>query len=117
MKKRSIILIVCLAGLLACAAVLLFRPSRGPKYEGKSVEAWFREFCISQRDLPDGPHGLHEHSVRALRALGTNAVPYLLEQCSSQAQDSAFETNIFARLSKVLEPLGAPPFVPARYVQ
>lgn len=48
-----------------------------PRYEGRSVAYWFHEFhrtILGQRQ----PRG--RHVQRAIQALGTNAVPYLLEQ-------------------------------------
>ena len=53
-----------------------------PKYEGKPVSYWFKEYRRpSERDSS-------KEAMAALQAIGTNAVPYLLEQAFNTNEDS-----------------------------
>lgn len=72
-KKRrriqlSIALILGLAGLSYCLT-----PSDEPKHEGKRLSSWLRDICFTPRDQTNTA------AVTAVRAIGTNAVPYLIE--------------------------------------
>jgi HEAT repeat protein len=63
-----------LAGMLAALGWWGYA-SREPEYEGKPVSYWFKEYCNSHKyGIPS------KESVVAFQHLGSNAVPYLLEQ-------------------------------------
>jgi HEAT repeat protein len=59
--------------------------NREPRYEGTTVEQWFKTYYTEtdQRESAD-----------ALRALRTNALPYLVGVAFSANQDSAFHTKL-----------------------
>ncbi|EEF60662.1 HEAT repeat domain-containing protein [Pedosphaera parvula] len=79
-KKRLTLILTLLAG----GGVLLFvmmLGAREPQYEGKGLSAWLE-------DLRQNPPraGVYNPAVDALREMGTNAVPYLVNLL--QAKDS-----------------------------
>ena len=74
MKRRRILLMLALIALVA--GLVLFWP-RGPKepvYEGKRLTRWIEEGY--NRNTPES----HETTRRVLKAIGTNALPFLLHQ-------------------------------------
>lgn len=79
LKKRIlfVILLVCILGGLAWA-VLRGAHIADPIYRGKHLSQW-----IYQSDFPSS---LDEEASAAVRAIGTNAVPYLI--CGLAAEDS-----------------------------
>ncbi len=95
----AVLVLVALGGL---AWVLFFRGEPEPVYRGKTLSYWFRQYCRSvaypRRDFASPEY---EATVKALRELGTNAVPYLVAQCLSKNQDSPLTTNLSAHLSKL----------------
>jgi len=50
---------------------------------------------------------------QALKALGTNVVPFLLNEAFSTFHDSPLSTNLLTATSTLLRPLGSPPFRPS----
>lgn len=71
-----------LAAVVLLAAVggwFFFRQPALPEYAGRPVSYWLKEYCRSgQRMVWDASR--HEEAGAALREIGTNAVPYLLDQ-------------------------------------
>jgi HEAT repeat protein len=67
--------------------------SREPEYAGKPVSFWFKEYCRSGQFI-NWDAARHAESTAALKALGTNAVPYLLAQSFNLRPDSAGWSNI-----------------------
>ncbi len=91
----AVLVLVALGGL---AWVLFFRGESGPAYRGRPVSYWFREYYRTYRQSRVLPEG--EAARRAMRVLGTNAVPYLVAQCLSRNQDSPLTTNLTIHLSR-----------------
>ncbi len=100
--RRRQFLALCSAGLLLAGWWWL----RLPRYEGRSLAYWFNEFHQTDQGRRQ-PRG--RHVQRALQALGTNAVPYVLEQAFTE--DWAFRSwkAAIARFPK-LESAAPKPF-------
>ncbi len=86
--------------------------SREPEFHGRSVSSWFRQYSRSIHD-----ENAKEESQLALRALGTNAVSFLLRECFSTHQDSAASTNFQTFLAHLPWPFRFAPFVSANEIR
>jgi hypothetical protein len=76
-----------------------------PHFEGRSLRSWFEQECrmsALSRGMADGVRELN--SKLAIYAMGTNAVPFLVEQAMSGRQDGAIRKAI----QRVLLELPAP---------
>ena len=86
-NKRLRIAIICpLLAMLGLAAWLTFR-STEPAYQGKRLSTWLWELEVS----PDTVSPSWKESVQAIRALGTNALPWLLARLP--ARDSRLKVQ------------------------
>jgi HEAT repeat protein len=81
--------------------------NREPRYEGRTVEQWFKRYYLDQD--PDAPG--------ALRAMRSNALPYLVDVAFSTNEDSALRTNIHNLLSKLPDSWSPSRFVPATEIR
>ena len=84
--KRKVIALLVLFGIIAGAIALhsLLR-QREPEYQGKTLSAW----------LKVGGHGDPDEdkpAIEAVRQIGTNAVPFLLDMV--RAKDSKFKLKL-----------------------
>jgi hypothetical protein len=73
-KKRSIFLTSVFIVVLSTAAATDQSDSSGPSYGGKTLGAWLDEFGAGPGGYKPNPR-----ADDALRHIGVNAVPYLLE--------------------------------------
>ena len=107
MKKRLswVTLLVAAIGL-ATFCVWNFRRSE-PVYQGKSVSEWFGQFHAVRAAGRGLDEEAEEEAVRALRTIGTNAVPYLVRAAFSPVRDSMLR-NSFERIWRRLHPTSAP---------
>lgn len=64
-----------LAAAAVLAFVLVFWNVNQSSYQGRSTAAWFRHYCLHEHSQRE-----REESVRALKALGDEAVLYLLDR-------------------------------------
>jgi hypothetical protein len=71
MKRRTILLLAAVAGV-AALFIVWPRGPREPLYQGKTLTQWIAE----SRTHPDGD--VSKKAVAALRAIGTNALPFLV---------------------------------------
>jgi len=83
MKRRRILLVLTLAAVAAAGLVLLW--PRGPKepvYQGKTLSQWIREANAPPVLDWNQPSSLQSNAAArtAVRAIGTNAVPYLVSE-------------------------------------
>ena len=109
MKRRSKIGFAVVVLALIGGCWLLFGPSNEPKYEGRPVSFWFRQYC---RKPSNGPDTEDLYRAReALQKMGTNALPYLVGEALSTNQDSAFKVNYYELLGKLPDSWGMPQFV------
>jgi HEAT repeats len=101
--------LLTLAAVVFVAVVYHFVAGRGPKYEGHTVSYWFKEYCQSCEARTFDANRLND-AQEALKNLGTNAVPYLLEQAFNTNQDSAALTNLIRFINSLPRswPVSAP---------
>jgi hypothetical protein len=88
-----------------------------PRYDGQDIESWFRQYYQSGPYSSSQDPEKKQSAVLAFRSLGTNAVPFLLEECFSTYQDTALGSNVARVLTELPEPFRAPPFVPADLIR
>lgn len=94
-KTRRVIFWGVLAAGLTVAGMWLYawlHPE--PSYQGKAMSKWFKETCRSGQFMQgsfDWEH--HRECVEAFKAMGTNAVPFLVEQSFDFRQDSRAWSN------------------------
>ncbi len=88
---------------------LVFGYNREPMYNGHTVSWWFKEYCRACEWRTFDAARL-EDSQEAMVKLGTNAVPYLLEQAFNTNQDSAVLTNLIRFINSLPRswPVSAP---------
>ena len=115
MNRRRIILAIL---LVLTAGGFLWRLciEPEPKYEGKGFSVWFRQYYTSGQRSSRFDESLHEEANEALRAMGANAVPLLVEECYSTSHDAG-PTNLLKVLSELPRPFRFPPFVPAELIR
>jgi HEAT repeat protein len=110
MKSRwKIGLTLGVAGLIAAGWIVLGH-SREPRYLGRSVSYWFREYYLDAT-VPGHVDGDHTYGSEALQAMGTNALPYLVRQALSTRRDTALRTNIYNLLAKLPKSWHLPQFI------
>ncbi len=110
MKKRYAVLLLILLGAVV-TGVLVSRPwHREPSYQGQPLSYWLREYArYGAYPYPNQQGDARgERALAALRAIGTNAVPFLVSVCLSTNLDSPLTTNLVATLGT----LGFAPYVP-----
>jgi hypothetical protein len=66
MRKQRLLWSIIGEGIIVATLLWWCLPDRGPRYQGKSIGYWFRSSGNEQ--------------AKAFRAMGTNAVPYLVAQ-------------------------------------
>ncbi len=77
-----------LAAVLIGVGWLFFGHNDEPTYEGKPVSYWFKEYYSPPRYAePDSDN--HQDALNALHAMGSNALPYLVQVAFSTNEDSA----------------------------
>jgi HEAT repeat protein len=108
--KQKRWLLAAIVSLVAAAGWYLLQGPREPEYEGRPVSYWFKEYCRS------GQHMIWDDSRRAeataaLHQMGTNAVPYLLEQAFNTRPDSAFRKQVYRVLNGLPRSWGLPVLV------
>src|SRR5678815_647036 len=101
MKRRRLILIAVLLVVVAGIGYgILGR--RELRYQGKSLSDWFVQFYTPRRygdETDETDDARRSEAAAAIRAIGTNAVPFLLKECFSNEQDSSIRSNILTSLS------------------
>jgi hypothetical protein len=97
--------------VLLLAAVLWFRFSGRSEasYHGKSVDYWFKQYLRANHNPEDWTRREDnwkacDESKEALVAMGTNAIPYLLEKVFISDRDSALKQRLAAWIDKLPEP-------------
>lgn len=105
---------LALVGLLLGVGCLVFRRHQDePKYAGKPLSDWFRQYYRSAN--PSGSRSLeplpHLEAGDAIKAIGTNALSYLVKEALSEERDTAARTNFFLILRVIPKSWGLPGFV------
>ena len=107
--QKKWLLAACIL-LVAAGGWFFFRQPAEPEYAGKPLSYWFKEYCRSgQRMSWDTLR--HEEAGAALRQMGTNAVPYLLEQAFDTRRSSAGRKDLCRMLNRLPRSWGLPTFV------
>lgn len=86
-RRLRITIIGVLVAALGLAAWFLFR-SNEPVYQGRKISTWLWELEVS----PDTVSPSWKESVQAVRALGTNALPWLLARLPARDSRLKVET-------------------------
>src|SRR5438067_1458625 len=95
MRNRLRIILMAVGVLvLAILGRHFYTQAHEPKYAGKPVSYWFGQYCRSGSQGGRFDSELNREAGEALNGLGTNAIPYLLEQAFSTKEDSAMRKSI-----------------------
>jgi hypothetical protein len=96
MRRRWIILAGGIVVVLGVAALVTARGGRsGVTYQGRSVEAWFGRICRAEAALGGQQELRGTPNHRAFRAMGTNALPFLVGQAMDLRPTSAARSNLY----------------------
>ena len=110
--RRTRLNLLLLAGILvAVGGWFLFGGAGGPKYEGKSVAYWFKAFYQASHHPRRTRFRPASKPLDALRQMGTNAVPYLLDRAMNAEKDTAVRKAFFDFLELLPESWHAPGYV------
>lgn len=83
--------------LFVAIFVWLLLPPVEPDYEGKKLSTWFDELqALTQAEQAS----LRTPQVRAVRAIGTNAIPWLLEEMERRPSGTAWRWRVNQVLKK-----------------
>src|SRR5947207_12947583 len=74
LRKRRIIWVLAGSALAALAVTLALPTERQPEYGGRKLEEWLKLYAESRSSFTDG-----QEAAEAVRHIGTNALPWLLE--------------------------------------
>src|SRR4051812_35375847 len=100
MHRRHLSVLAVSAILLIASSVIWFR-SVEPKYQGKSLGKWLKEFDAWEGEPTEA--NFQEPVVKAIRKLGTNAIPVIIELLRSResqftrVMDRALANQSFVR--------------------
>jgi HEAT repeat protein len=108
MRKRITIGMLLLLGLAVGLPVFRVLFSNEPKYHGKRLSAWFKQYYRSGLHLLSPDEIDLKDATAALRAIGTNAVPWLVDRCFDLDPDWALRAKVQPILH---EKLRFPPYV------
>src|SRR5690349_9166401 len=102
-RRRVIVagLLVLAIVALVCTVAYLTSP-REPTYEGKTLSEWIAPFCMQTAkglDAPGGPQHFEELQPvrRAVKEMGTNAVPFLIARLNHR------ESALYREVRQFLE--------------
>jgi HEAT repeat protein len=107
--KRRILWIAAIL-VLVVAGCFLFGHNCEPRYNGKSVSYWFREYYSPDRTT-ESDSDSHQDAVTAMRMMGSNALPYLVHVAFSTNEDSPVRTNFYNLLAKLPDSWNLPQLI------
>src|SRR5437867_1114786 len=76
-RRKSLVVVGLLLATLICGIVWQACSPNEPRYGGKRLSVWLDELCtldFAKRADPATPQ------IKAMRAMGTNAIPWLLKE-------------------------------------
>lgn len=115
MRVRRFILGVAVV-LLAALVLVLWRGGRsGVVYQGRSVEAWFGRICRAEAALGGRQHLGGTPNHKAFRAMGTNALPFLVRRALDLRPTSAARSNLYRLFLNVPDWAGRGRFAPRHF--
>jgi len=97
--KRGVVGVLVVVALIG-GGWLFFGHNSEPSYEGKSVSYWFKEFYSPQYDTGLDSNS-HRDAINALHAMGSNALPYLVQVVFSTNEDSPARMKLNRLLDKL----------------
>jgi HEAT repeat protein len=100
MRKPIKVLLFLFVGVVGLLVWFALSPGE-PSYNGRSLSSWFKQYYSSGQFAAWDP-GLNAEASTALNVIGSNALPFLLEQAFSTEQDSAFRKNLGPEFSRSL---------------
>jgi hypothetical protein len=113
--KTGILSGVLAIGLLGGLMWLAHAPSE-PRHQGRPLSVWFKQFYRAG-DFSRRPDAVQRaEAAAAFQALGTNAVPFLLEECFAARPQRGRITNLFAFLGSLPPAFQLPPYMPGEYI-
>src|SRR5262249_50117926 len=113
MKRRRLMLLLAVAVLGVVGWWFWFTWNSGPKYAGKSLNYWFRQYCRTYNGSGNG----QEESREAIEKMGSNAIPFLVKEALSTSQDSFARVAYYEMLSRLPESWQMPQFVSRDYIR
>ena len=108
--KRWRVALLLAAGMVLAIILCEFSGSREPRYQGKTLSHWFKEYCYRSTILPYH-HDDEQEATEALKALGTNALPFLLREAFNTNADSALRVSIHGLFKTLPDSWHLPRFV------
>jgi len=78
------------ATIFVFMVLCVHRNGSEPGYKGKPLSFWFREYCLAWPNASGAP----EPITGAIRAMGSDAVPYLVRELLSTNQDFCAQSGI-----------------------
>ncbi|HXU74987.1 MAG TPA: hypothetical protein VN794_00390 [Methylomirabilota bacterium] len=117
MKRRRLIFVLALLVVVAGVGSWLFGLWE-PRYQGKSLSRWFVQYyTVYDAENDETGSARRAEAAAAIRAIGTNAVPFLLKECFSNEPDSAFRSNLLTSLRHLPAPFSFPSYVRVEYIR
>src|SRR5262245_30766187 len=95
MKRRRLVLVAVAIVTLAALFALIGNRSQGPIYEGRFASDWFEQFrtaSLAER----------EDALDAFKAMGDEAVPFLLSMLTKPHRLSRAYGRVWSKLPQVL---------------
>jgi HEAT repeat protein len=86
MKPWQMVLFMTLVGTTA-GLIWQLLPAREPEYQGKGLSEWLEEYSgsiVGGAFVPNQNADLREEAAKAIRQIGTNALPFLLKMAATQ---------------------------------
>jgi HEAT repeat protein len=114
LPRRRWVVGVLVVTVLVGAGLLFFGHKNEPKYEGKPVSYWFKEYYSPSHDIEDAEGDIvdsHRVAIKALSAMGSNALLYLVQVAFSTNEDSPSRTNFYNLLAKLPDALHMPKLI------
>lgn len=112
-RRRGAGILLALSGVVAAVALWSWWANRRlPHQHGRSVRDWFQEWCRLEEGAADRTEIRILECRTALVRLGTNAVPYLLEEALQPGRDTALRTRLHTLFRELPPGLGGGRFVP-----
>ena len=111
MRRPRLILIPLAGLLLALGAWFLIRDTGEPKYQGRPVAFWFREFCQTAGVLRPSARTRFRQASNAFHSMGTNAVPFLLKAAMTTGKERPDRRALLELMSGLPPSFSAPRYV------
>jgi len=90
--------LVVLIIIFISIVIIKLLPSGEPRYHDRTLTQWLDDRTKRQNPFLTHPAPLSAEAQQAIKSIGTNAVPILLEMV--QAKDSAFKTRLNSALNR-----------------